>query len=97
MPISRYRNDGTVLGGQLKASAKAIVRIRKAVREGNIQFRVITLKENTRLDQVAGSIYGDGRLWWIIAAVSGIGWAWQVPAGTQIKVARDLGEIVNLI
>ena len=97
MPISRYRNDGTVLGGQIKGSARAIVRIRKAVRNGNIRFRVITLTENTRLDQLAGNFYGDGRLWWILAAVTGIGWAWQLPAGTQIRVPTDLGEIVNLI
>ena len=97
MPISRYRNDGTVLGGQIKASARAIVRIRKAVRNGDIRFRVITLTENTRLDQLAGNFYGDGRLWWILAAVTGIGWAWQLPPGTQIKVPTDLGEIVNLI
>ena len=97
MPISRYRNDGTVRGGQIKASARAIVRIRNAVRSGDIQFRVITLKESTRLDQIAGDYYGDGRLWWIIAATTGIGWAWQVPAGTQLRIPRDMGEIVNLI
>jgi nucleoid-associated protein YgaU len=81
----------------MKASAMAIVRIRKAMAAGQVNYKVIVLKENQRLDRLAGSLYGDGRLWWVIAAASGIGWAWQVPPGTQLRVPTDVGQFMGLI
>tara|TARA_B100000131_G_scaffold110724_1_gene107696 strand:- start:2702 stop:2995 length:294 start_codon:yes stop_codon:yes gene_type:complete len=97
MAISRYRNDLEIRGGTLKASARAVMRIRKAIRAGSVRFRVIRLKEDARLDQIAGEAYGNGSLWWVIAAASDIGWAWQCPAGTEIRLPTDLSEIMGLI
>ena len=97
MAISRYQSDLDVRGGTLKATARAVMRIRKALRKGQVKFRMITLQEGTRLDQIAGEVYGNGSLWWIIAAASDIGWAWQVPPGTQITIPTDLSEIVNIV
>ena len=55
------------------------------------------MPETTRLDILAGTLYGDGRLWWVLAAASNIGWWPQVPAGTLIRVPADLTEVENLL
>ena len=91
MSISRYKSDLNIRGGQIKASAKAVRRMRRARDRGLIPCRQITLKENERLDVLAGKLLGDGRLWWIIAALSDIGWGLQVPPGTRIRLPLDVG------
>lgn len=97
MSFSRYRGDQTVRAGSILSTAKAVPRIRKAVKLGEISINLITLKESTRLDHIAGEVYGTGTLWWIIAAASNIGWAMQVPAGTQIVIPTDLGEVMSVV
>lgn len=96
MAVSRYRSDDDIRGGRLKGTARAVLRIRRAVKRGQINYTVLTLKENQRLDKVAGQVYGDGRYWWAIAAVSNIGYGLQVPAGTQLKIP-DLGELMEYV
>jgi hypothetical protein len=93
MAINRYENDGTVQGGKLLATNTAIFRIREGVRRGVIKTVSRILTETERLDILAGRQYGDGRLWWIIAAASGIGWWLQVPPGTRVLIPIDLSEI----
>jgi len=95
--VSRYRNDGTILGGTILESAEAVVRIRAAVRTGSLLCRTIILKEGERLDRIANDVYGDGRLWWVIAAASNIGWWMQVPPGTRIQVPIDMSHVVGLV
>lgn len=97
MSFSRYRSDQTIRAGSILSTAKAVPRIRRAIRLGEISVRLTTLKESTRLDHVAGEVYGTGTLWWIIAAASNIGWGMQVPAGTQIVIPTDLGEIMSMV
>jgi hypothetical protein len=41
-----------------------------------------------RLDTLAGTLYGDARLWWVLAATSGIGWGMQIPPGTVVNVVK---------
>jgi hypothetical protein len=55
------------------------------------------LDEAERLDVLAGEFYGDGRLWWVICAASGIGFSPQVPAGTRIIIPNieDLSKYVS--
>ena len=53
------------------------------------------LKEGERLDVIAGRTYGNARLWWVIAAASGIGWGLQVPPGTQILIPTDLKQVLS--
>jgi len=55
------------------------------------------MTEAERLDVIAGRVYGDGRLWWIIAAASGIGWWLQVPAGTRLVIPTSLDAISDLL
>ncbi len=96
MAVSRYTGDDTIKGGRLKGTARAVFRIRRAVKRGQINYTVLTLKENQRLDKIAGQVYGDGRYWWAIAAVSNIGYGLQVPAGTQIKIP-ELSEVLEFV
>jgi hypothetical protein len=95
--FSRYKNDGVTRGGEILQSARAIVRIRDAVRAGSLVCRPITLREGERLDRIAGEVYGDGRLWWVIAAASNIGWWMQCPPGTRLWVPIDLSQVSALI
>jgi hypothetical protein len=75
----------------------AIHAIRQNMQSGNIRFQQIILQESNRLDILAGTYYGDGKLWWLIAAASDIGWGLQVPVGTIIKVPdlRDCSRFVG--
>ena len=93
--ISRYKSDLNIRGGQLKATAGAVRRIRKARDNGRIPCRQITLKEGERLDVLAGKLLGDGRFWWMIAALSDIGWGLQVPPGTRIRVPLDVSAVLG--
>lgn len=96
MAFSRYaRSPMLKLGAQFGSSITA-TKIRQALRDGSIKSQEIVLRGAERLDTLAGSIYGDGRYWWIIAAASDIGWALQVPPGTIIRIP-DLNDIASLV
>jgi len=94
---SRYRNDLNIRGGTIKATARSIMRIRTAKKDGRIPCRTITLKESERLDRLAGQLFGDGRLWWVLAALSNIGWGLQVPPGTRISIPLDMASAMSYI
>ena len=55
------------------------------------------MKEGERLDQIAGVVYGDSTLWWMIAAASGIGWGLQVPPGTKLRIPLSPSEVFGLL
>jgi len=93
MSFSRYENDASVSGGKILATNQTLQNIRTGVRNGTISFTTMIMTETDRLDIVAGRVYGDGRLWWVIAAASGIGWWLQAPPGTRIIVPADLSQI----
>lgn len=97
MAFSRYDDDDLVEDGRLLATNVAIVRIREAIKVGAVKTTTSVLSENQRLDIIAGNVYGDGRLWWIIATASGIGWWLQAPAGTRLVIPTDLTEIEDLL
>lgn len=75
----------------------AVPAIRENIKNGNIRFQELILQESNRLDILAGRYYGDGRLWWLIAAASNIGWTLQVPVGTIIKIPelKDCAKYVG--
>jgi len=97
MAIRRYRNDLALDGGTYLATNQSIELIRRAVERGDIPVSERVLKEGERLDGIAGRAYGDGALWWIIAAASGIGWWLQVPPGTLLRVPTDLSYIKTIL
>jgi len=94
--LSRYRSDVLFNGNRL-GTAEGAERLRRAVRSGMISTDEYILKENERLDQIAATRYGDGRLWWVIAAASGIGWALQVPPGTVLTIPIDLAMVSKVM
>ena len=93
--ISRYRSDPLIPKGL--GTNRAINNIRDAIANGTLPCSIMIIKESQRLDHIAYSVYGDGRMWWAIAAASGIGWWLQVPPGTRIRVPTDLERLEELI
>lgn len=90
MAISRYQRDQIIGNPQKLASSQAILRIRQGIDAGVISTRELVTTEGQRLDHLAGQLYGDGKLWWVIAIASGIGWWLQVPPGTRLLVPTDI-------
>lgn len=85
------------LNGDRVATTDVSSRIYFSCQNNVISFNTIELKENQRLDHIAYQVYGDGTLWWAIAAASGIGWALQCPPGTILRIPTDLNQIYELI
>lgn len=94
---SRYSRTGKINGGTQYGTATSHQDVRRGVIQGRISFREHTTKEGERLDSLAGRFYGNARLWWIIAAASGIGWGMQVPPGTLLLVPTDLRQLSGVL
>lgn len=87
MTIRRYARTKVFGLNNRYGTSFAIPALRSNIANGNIRItEEFALKESERLDIIAGQRYGDGRLWWLIATASNIGWGLQVPAGTLIKI-----------
>jgi nucleoid-associated protein YgaU len=56
----------------------------------------MVLKGFERLDTIAGKVYGDATLWWVLAAASGIGWGLQVPPDTIVNIP-NIKQVEQLI
>jgi len=96
MTISRYNRDLFIKNREMIGTATAIRDIRSAIKRGIIDFTLSISQENDRLDVIAGRLYGDARLWWVIACASNIGWGLQVPPGTRL-VIPDIEQIKALV
>jgi len=97
MAVSRYRRDQIIGTPQRLASSQAILRIRQAIAAGAIPTREIVTTAGQRLDHLAGQLYGDGKLWWVLAVASDIGWWLQVPPGTRLIVPTDIESTLRLV
>lgn len=95
--MNRYRSDRRIRGGKLLATNTSIRNIRNGIRSGRIKTRFVRTKEGERLDIIAAKYLGDARLWWVVAACSGVGWAMQVPPGTVLNIPVNIAEISALI
>ncbi len=93
------RNTRTPIlkGNKLIGTGRAGIAIYRAVKNGNIKVEYRILKGGERLDILAGRIYGNSSLWWVIAAASGIGWNLQVPPGIQLVIPLDLNEVSMVV
>lgn len=91
--LDRYENDDLVASGKLLGTNEAIIRLREGIAAGAVSVTTTVLRGSQRLDTLAHEQYGDGRLWWVIAAASGIGWWLQAPAGTRVVIPIDLNEV----
>lgn len=96
MATSRYSFVNRIEGEKI-GTTDVSSRIYFAAQRNQIGYSTTRLAEKQRLDHIAARSYGDGTLWWIIAAASGIGWGMQCPAGTVIRVPNDLNAIYELL
>lgn len=95
--VNRYRRD-SIMGRMRKyGTAGAVSTLNAAFKNGRLSTERYVLTGDERLDIIAGKRYGDSRLWWIIAAVSGIGWALQCPPGTVLHIPNNLAQIKALV
>ena len=69
----------------------------RAVDSGQIPSNLYQIGSAERLDHIAFKSYGDGTLWWIIAAASGIGWPTQLAAGTYVRIPSDLNAVYQIM
>ncbi len=96
MSINRYNRTPILDYGKKYGTNNSINVIRNAFKNGQLTTKEIILRGAERLDTLAGSIYGDASLWWILAATSNIGWGLQIPPGTIINIP-DLNDIISLV
>ena len=94
--MRRYNKDKRIRGGKLE-TAKTVNAIRRAREFGLIPTTEITLTESQRLDHLAQQYLGNSRLWWILAALSDIGWGLQLPPGTIVRVPTDISAIQQIV
>jgi hypothetical protein len=92
--MSRYDNVRRTNRGFVSTTMTS--RIKLAVDDGTIRTQNRVLRQGERLDQIAGELWGDSSLWWILAACSGIGWWLQCPPGTLLRVPLDVDAVKEI-
>ena len=94
MTIRRYTTADII--GKRFGTSTTILKIRQGIANGTIPYSVYVTKENERLDILDGQFYGDGRLYWILGASSGIGHCLQLPSNTKlfIPAVEDVMKIL---
>ena len=97
MSIDRYASDSLVQGGKILGTNKSLLSLRTAIAAGKISLTTYVLQDGDRLDALAGRFYGDGTLWWVIAAASNVGWWLQIPPGTRILIPNDINQVKSVI
>ena len=97
MSLGRYSFVNRIKGGEYYGTSEISTKIFNAVDKGIVESITITLTEGQRLDHIAGKIYNNSSMWWVIAASSGIGWGLQVPPGKLIKIPTNLDAVFNLL
>ena len=94
--MRRYTKDKRIRGGKLE-TAKTVTALRRARDFGLVSTKEIILKESQRLDHLAHEHLGNSRFWWILAALSDIGWGLQLPPGTVVRIPVDMKVIQTII
>ena len=90
MAINKYK---TIRGKEINVSPY----LYKAAINNQIDYETIVSSRDKRLDHYAYEYLGDANNWWVIAAMSGIGWWLQVPNGVILRIPRNVQEIVSFI
>jgi len=97
MAFSRYTRDDIIKAGTSFGTATAAEAIKDAVNDGTLEIETRLIEEAERLDTIAGQVYNDGTLWWIIAAASEIGWGLQVPPGTVLRIPISADSVKEIV
>jgi len=95
--INRYRRAPKIKNGRSYGTFDPCYIVYNAAVTGRLTCITHTLVEGERLDILAGQHLGDGRLWWVISAASGIGWNLQVPPGTFLRIPVNNQQVAALI
>lgn len=97
MALRRYTRTNIIGINTKYGTSRAIPTIRRSIKDGTIRYRETVLNDGQRLDSIAGKVYNDATLWWIIAAASNIGWGLQVPPGTVLRIPNleDVSALVG--
>lgn len=97
MSIKRYNKLIPIEGGLRYGTSYIIPIIRDGIKNGNIRVvATVVLQERQRLDTIAGQVYGDSDLAWVLAAASNIGFWLQCPPGTLVRVP-DLEDVLKYL
>ena len=94
--MRRYTRDQRIAGGKL-ATSQTTVRIRRARELGLIPTETFILSETQRLDHLAHKYLGNSQLWWVLAALSDIGWGLQLAPGTIIRIPTNMTAIKRIV
>lgn len=94
--MKRYKRDQRISGGLLQ-TAQSVTILRRAREFRLLSLRKIILTKSQRLDHIAYRELGDPHAWWIIAALSDIGWGMQLAPGTILYIPNDLNVIQQLV
>ena len=97
MPLNRYSRASILDGGKRIGTSRSCYAIYRAVQRGSLKVQTRLLKEGERLDIIAGKLYNDASLWWVIAAASGIGWGLQTPPGTVIRIPVNIKNVMGVV
>lgn len=89
---SRISNDGRTI-----ADTGKLLTVRTQLEAGLIEYDLYVTNSSERLETIADKVFGDGRLWWILAALSDVGWALQVPDGTILRVPKNPKAVLSLL
>ena len=93
---SRYSRTPLIDLGRQYGTSFTPANIRSGIDSGAIPYTSMVIKGFQRLDTIAALNYNDGRLWWVIAAASNIGWGMQVPPGTFLRIP-DINAVTKLV
>ena len=94
--MNRYKRDQRISGGLLQ-TAQSVTTLRRAKEFGLLPLRTMVLTQSQRLDHISFRELGDPHAWWIIAALSDIGWGMQLAPGTILYIPTDLRVIQQLV
>jgi nucleoid-associated protein YgaU len=97
MALGRYNRNNTLAGGKQLTTNTTSRDISSAVSSGRVPVTRRVTQEGDRLDKIAGQVYGNSSLWWVIAAASGIGWGLQVPPGTLLLIPKSLDNVASAL
>lgn len=94
--ISRY-SYVPIIEGKSVSNSDCVRIIQNGIKLGEIDVDTFSLAGEQRLDVLSGQFYGTSEFWWVIAASSGIGWGLQVPAGTLLRIPKDISKVLAIL
>jgi len=97
LTLSRYKTSRLINDNKAISTNVSRVAIYNAAKNNTIATEIYITNQGDRLDKLAGKYYGDGTLWWVIAAASGIGWWLQIPSGVVLTIPLNIDQINNLV